>query len=475
MSSFSWRSAASIHAVARRPIPSAGSEDACRRPLPPVGPRAVVALALLAGATVLGPSPSFGDNGSSTEARPALSAGTAESDSVTLHAALRLALASHPLIKSAAAGVESAEGAVTQAGLRPNPGFGLELENFSGDLPGARELETTVTVGTRLETGGKRNARLAAARADRSLAEADLRAARLDLVRDVRWDFAAALTAQAQLALAQETLDLARETASTARAKVEAGALPVVESTRARVAIFSAEIAYERAQREARLALERLALNWGGGSVPTRVSGELDSLPEVAPLETLLPRLSANPELTRRRDEIESRQARLRLERSLGRPDLELEGGYRYLAGEQVSTFLVGLSTDLPLRDRNQGAIREAEAAVRQGQFELDRARWTLERELRAQLARVAVAQAELRGLRRTVLPGAAEVFEGVREGYRQGRFTYLDVLEARRFLAEARESEIAVLSELAEGRIELERLAGMGEEMIDQAMTEGE
>jgi cobalt-zinc-cadmium efflux system outer membrane protein len=105
--------------------------------------------------------------------------------------------------------------------------------------------------------------------------------------------------------------------------------------------------------------------------------------------------------------------------------------------------------------------------------FEQERARRALERDLRDQVARLRIAQVELRGLRRTVLPGAQEVYEGVRRGYEQGRFTYLDVLEARRLLAQAGQTEIAALSELELSRIEIERLIGQGEDLLDRAKGE--
>jgi cobalt-zinc-cadmium efflux system outer membrane protein len=141
--------------------------------------------------------------------------------------------------------VEAAEGRVEQAGLRPNPEIGADLENFSGDLEGTNESELSVQLSRRLEIGGKRDARLEVARAERSAAGQDLLAARLDLVRDVRSDFVLALAAQRQLGLAEETLAISSEVASAEQKKVEAVALPVVEATRAQW-LSLAEIERER-------------------------------------------------------------------------------------------------------------------------------------------------------------------------------------------------------------------------------------
>jgi len=407
-------------------------------------------------------------------ARPPASAQPPDAPAaVTLEAALRRALQRHPALESASRLVEAADGRVRQAGTRPNPELEVELENVSGDLPGVAESEATVQLSQRLETGGKRGARRAVARADRALAGRDLEAARLDLVRDVRIDFALALGADRQLALAEETLTIAREIAETAERKVEAGALPAVEATRARVSIAAAEIEAERARGAARLARERLALHWGGEPVAERVEGSLDSLSAVPNAGAAIARLPENPDLARWADEDAAQRARLRLERSQRALDLELSGGYRRLAAEERGTFVVGLSAELPLLDRNRGGIAAAAAEAERATFEEERARRALERDLRDVLVRLEIAQVEVRELRRRVLPGAQDVYDGVRLGYEQGRFTYLDVLEARRFLAGAKEAEIAALVELEQRRIEVERLTGHGEDLIERVMEE--
>ncbi len=392
-----------------------------------------------------------------------------QSSALTFEEALRRALEEHPRLKAASLGIEAADGRLQQAGLRPNPELGVDLENFSGGLPGFEESETSIQLSQRFETGGKRGARIAVAEAGRALTGRDLEAARLDLVRDVRSDFALGISAQRRLDLADETLAIAREVAATAQKKVEAGALPLVEATRARVAISTAEIERERARALVRVALERLALNWGGGSVPQRIEGDLDSLAAVPTLESLVAQLSANPDLARWTNVADFHKARVRLERSQRTPDLSVGGGYRHFAADDNGALLLGLSLDLPLRNKNQGAVREATAELGRASFELEAARRLLTRNLRDQTARVQIAQAEVRGLRRNVLPGAQEVFEGVRQGYEQGRFTYLDVLEARRSLAQVRDAEIAALSELEQSRIEIERLVGQGGALIDR------
>jgi cobalt-zinc-cadmium efflux system outer membrane protein len=69
--------------------------------------------------------------------------------------------------------------------------------------------------------------------------------------------------------------------------------------------------------------------------------------------------------------------------------------------------------------------------------------------------------------LKRDVLPAAKRVFEGLSEGYRQGKFRYLDVLDAQRTLFKAQATYIEALANYHETSVEIERLIG---QRVDKA-----
>ena len=59
------------------------------------------------------------------------------------------------------------------------------------------------------------------------------------------------------------------------------------------------------------------------------------------------------------------------------------------------------------------------------------------------------------------MLVGAEQAFATVQEGYRLGKFPYLDVLDASQVLLEARLQYTAALAALAQARIDVDRLLG--------------
>jgi cobalt-zinc-cadmium efflux system outer membrane protein len=68
-------------------------------------------------------------------------------------------------------------------------------------------------------------------------------------------------------------------------------------------------------------------------------------------------------------------------------------------------------------------------------------------------------AQNEAQTIAEETLPAARSAFTSVREGYRQGKFDYLEVLDAQRTLFGVRRQQIQALSRYYRARIQVERL----------------
>ena len=91
---------------------------------------------------------------------------------VTLEQAIARALDASPTIKSRDELVGGADAGVRQSGVLPNPEIDVELENFAGSGPfnSLDEAELTLGVSQRIERSGKRDGRVAIAKAERDIA-----------------------------------------------------------------------------------------------------------------------------------------------------------------------------------------------------------------------------------------------------------------------------------------------------------------
>lgn len=159
--------------------------------------------------------------------------------------------------------------------------------------------------------------------------------------------------------------------------------------------------------------------------------------------------------------EAEARRRQLALERARRTPDVLVQAGVRSLSGSDDRTFVGGVSLPLPLFDRNRGAIDEASAALDQISSQKSQVRLEVRRALGEALVGLELAHGKLGSLRRDVLPEAARAFEEMRIGFERGRFTYLDLLEARRTWIRARREVLQTLLSGHLGVVELERLIG--------------
>ena len=84
-----------------------------------------------------------------------------------------------------------------------------------------------------------------------------------------------------------------------------------------------------------------------------------------------------------------------------------------------------------------------------------------LEEEAGEAYAKVVRAYTEIQILNSSLLPDAQRTMNAVNEGYASGKFSQLDVLEARRTITEARTRYLQVLVEYHKASAQLDALTG--------------
>ncbi len=385
-------------------------------------------------------------------------------NSLSLAQALALTLAHNPELASFSWNVRVGEARRLQAGLYPNPEAGVAVENVagSGDFRGAREAETTLQLSQLIPLGGKRAKAMREAGLARDLSAWDYQAVRLEVVSRAASDFVEVVADQQRSELAEELTHLAEQVVQAVNDRVKAAKSSPVELTRAKVALDLARIDRDRAQRTLTAARQRLSANWGSPKAAFEtVVGNLRDLPDVPSLEELNRRLEHNPALARWATELEQRRAALNLEKSRAIPDLTLSAGYRRLSGSDDNALVAGVSIPLPFFDRNQGQIGAAKYRLAQAAAERRAAEVRLRTALGQAWQQYDAARATVDALQTRVLPGARQAYRTASEYYQQGRFSFLEVLDAQRTLFTARAQEIQALSECQQAANEIARLVG--------------
>jgi cobalt-zinc-cadmium efflux system outer membrane protein len=383
---------------------------------------------------------------------------------ITLRDAQEAALRARPELLAAELEQRALEAAERQASLLPNPSLSLEVEDVagSGAYRGAGEAQTTLRVLQPLEVGGDRAARRAVAAEHRRLASYDSEALRLDVLAQTARAFVAVLIAQEELHHATELVELAEREQGAAVARVRAGAALVVDATRARAALAEARIHEARGRNALVAARRRLAAAWGDDEPRfERGEGDLHRVSPPPPLADLAGRLAASPDLARFGAERAERDARLAAVRARRIPDPLLGAGVRHLAGSNDASLVFEVAVPLPVFDRQQGALAEAEERAAKVSADRAAAARAARTALAAEYARWSAAHDEVVALRDGLLPDAQRARSELAAAHRDGRVSQLEVLAAARAEFEAVDRMLHQLGEYHEARITAERLVG--------------
>jgi cobalt-zinc-cadmium efflux system outer membrane protein len=376
---------------------------------------------------------------------------------VRLDQAIRYAIEHNPTLAAARREVNATEGQVLQGSLRPNPEF-----NYQADDVSRFGRTSTMEVGVPFETGGKREARVRSAGLGREVALADLGSAELRLRSAVIAAFFDVLAAQELRATAEESVRLAQRATDIAAKRVAAGKISPVEETRARVAEAGARVTLNQSESELRNSRRRLASFWGNTAPSfTEASGDVEQLPAAPTADLIVGRLQTAPQLRRAQRELERRKALVTLEQARSVPDFTVSLGVKRnleLPGEQA---LVALKVPLPVFNRNQGNLQEALRREDKAAEELQATQTALSATALQALENVNARRRDADLLRQEVLPGARSTYEAATIGFENGKFSFLEVLDAQRTLIAAKSQYLIALANFHRAQAELESLIG--------------
>ncbi|KRA14200.1 MAG: TolC family protein [Pseudomonadota bacterium] len=413
---------------------------------------AAIWLSASGGAFSLGlpPGPAVGE-------RAPQSAAAAAAEPLSLAKAIELALEGNPEVAAAKRQWEATEGQVLQGRSRPNPELAYSLEDTR-----SKTRTQSWQLNLPVELGGKRAARTKAAEKTREQAQAQL----AELQATVRANVAAAyfdvLTAQERLVLARDSAALAKSSTDTVSKRVAAGKVSPVEESKARVAEAGVRVELAQAASEQRNALSRLFALLGRIDAPyTVLEGKAENLPSVPSLADLQPLISSAPGVVLARIEVDRRKALTALEQSKRVPDVTVSVGMQRSNETQRNVLLFGVSVPLPVFDRNQGNLLEALKLEDKARDELQAATVRLHSEVAQARERLSTITAEVQSLQQDVLPGAKSAYDAATIGFENGKFNFLEVLDAQRTYFTAKSQYLKALGEAHRAAADIDRLLG--------------
>lgn len=370
--------------------------------------------------------------------------------------------------------IEAARRLVQQASLRPNPQIEFERkEQLNGP-----DNDTMVGAMLPLELGGRRSARVLVAQRELEMKESLLADRERLLAAEVRVKFGEALGELLKLGFTEDLLLTTDQGYRLVAARVTEGRTAPLEQNMVLVEVNRLRSTRELNEGKVEVAMLELRNLIGmRPDEPLRLRGDLDRLIEPLPSVAISTEtaLRDRPDLQAARALEMLAEARIAQARSEGRLDASLTGKYELMnsgfaqrgfnsEGQLVPiegkfhSVVVGVTLDLPVRNRNQGsiasAVAEKSAATQRREF----AELTVQREVASAFALYQRA-ARAAEIYRVGVQGQANAnLEVVRQTYELGSKSLLDVIAEQRRFIEVQTGYIDALVDTYQARVEIER-----------------
>lgn len=348
------------------------------------------------------------------------------------------------------------EAQVRAAGQLQNPDVSLEV---SRDVP-----HEVLTFNVPIEVGGKRARRIDLARTEAKQADLDVRVELRTLRRNLRQAFYGLLAADERVRLSEEIVSLAERVRQVAQARFEEGATPRLDVLEADLGLARAraELDLARSTRASAQADLNAVLDQPAGEA-IAVTGDLAAaggVPDLA--KATADALASNPDLLAAEQEaaVEERRVSLLRAERIPTPTFSV-GGVFDAPGEFQAGLAGGISFGIPLFNRNQGEIAASKATLFQLHARRDAIRRTVENGTFGAAARIDAQRRQLATYRTAIIPAATELATLAEESYRMGRNPVLALLDAQRSLRDVRREYLQALVDFQAAIADLEEVIG--------------
>jgi outer membrane protein, heavy metal efflux system len=414
-------------------------------------------------ATVLLKS-SFGQPANPNLASGPSAATNAPATQLSLAQAKEIAFERNWDLLAAKSGIDSATAQLIVSKEFPNPIASLStayIGNYNnGTVMGngvwERNYDTIFAVNQLIEIAGKRHDRQVAARAGIFGAKARFYDAKRTLDQGATKAYIAALLAEDNVQILNESSRLLRHEADIAEARFKAG--DISDSDKKQIEINAEQFALQAKSAEAAAVQARIAVevlmglakpkgNWvSAGSLDQLVQAPLPSVPPPSPE-------ASRPDVLAAEADVKSAKANLQLQKAIRIPDPTIQIEYQHQppsTGPPADTVGVGVSFPLPLWNLNGGNIKAAQASV--DQFALAAGKVKAQMEADISNAESAFGEAHARWLsyRDQTAPKSTKVRESVAFAYEKGGASLVDLLDAERTDNDIRLATVQAMSDTA-------------------------
>ncbi|TKB82475.1 MAG: TolC family protein [Nitrospira sp.] len=364
-------------------------------------------------------------------------------------------------------GIESAKGQQITARLFPNPVASIvTLSAFTqGRTPG-NSGAVIGQIQQLFELAGKRGYRIESAGFGTQSVEAAFEDAVRQLTFTVKDAYSRTQLAQRRLALAEENRDRFSRILDVNTIRFKKGYIAEVDLIRIRLQFidFHSQVIQSLQEGETARADLRQLLRVSPATA-LELTSEFDYKrvdPDIGRLRTVA--LDARPDVRSKRFIMSQREADLRLAKAYRIPDVTVGAGYSIQGPkgpDNSGQVALSLGVPLPLFNRNQGGIIQAEVAVQTAEADLSKTLNQVENEVDVAYKNLLQSRRLVEAFLGGVLEDARSTFTIVERAYERGGATILDLLDAARTSRTIQQNYFEALFNYQRNVIQLESAAG--------------
>jgi cobalt-zinc-cadmium efflux system outer membrane protein len=371
--------------------------------------------------------------------------------------------------------IAQATGRMHQAGLKPNPMLESSYQR-------AVSSDNTFTIGAELplELGGRRAARVAVAERELEMRKAEAADFERKLAADVRTKYADAIVAARNLKLSEDALRIERDSYRLVTARVQLGkSAPLEQNT---MLVELSRIRAMRLQALAKTELAILDIKKAIGMAPDqplRLRNDFTGQPQPpAQADAVRQALFERPDLVAARAAERLAQAQIEQARVEGKVDASIFANYQRMnfafsergfdsQGALVPVAgifhygTVGVRLNLPLRNKNQGAIEAAIAAAQGAREQREFAETVVRNEVATAYVRFERTTQALETYRNAVVHQAQQNLDVVRQAYLLGKGSMLDYTGEMRRYVDFETGLSDILKEYLESIVDIQKAMG--------------
>ncbi len=364
-------------------------------------------------------------------------------------------------------GIEYSKGQQITARLFPNPVMSIgNLASFTQGHTAGNSGQIFVQAQQLFELAGKRGYRIESAGFGAQSAEAAFEDAVRQLGFTVKDSYYRVQLAQRRLAIAEENRDRFSRILDINTIRFKKGYIAEVDLIRIRLQTvdFHSQVIQSLQEAEtARGDLRQLLRLSPATTLELTTDLEFKRIdPEIGKLRVVA--IDVRPDVRSKRFTQSQREADLRLAKAYRVPDLTVGTGYAVQGAQgpdNPQQWALNFGMPLPLFNRNQGGIRQAEVAVQTAEADLNKALNVVENEVEVAYRNLMHSRRLVEAYVGGVLDDARATFTIVERAYERGGATILDLLDAARTSRTIQQNYIEALFNYQRNVLQLESAVG--------------